>query len=130
MPYEALLARARAAAQRGMVDTCVIKRITGSVTDPNSGVITPTTSTIYTGPCRVQQAQAQGNPQDIGEAFLVIMRHEVQLPVTVTGLQEADQITITASADPDLVNRVFTIRDTFHKTHASSRRVQVIEQTS
>jgi hypothetical protein len=131
MGIEATLARGRAAAEALMVDACVIKRVSSSTTDPNTGVVTPTYSTIYTGKCRVQQARAQGASADVGEAALVLLRHEVQLPITVTGLQEGDQVTITASVnDADLVNRVFVVRDLGHKTHLTARRVQVSEVTS
>jgi hypothetical protein len=40
-------------------------------------------------------------------------------------------VTITASVnDPDLVGRVFLIRDLFHKTEPTARRVGVIERTA
>lgn len=131
MSLKTVLARGRVAAENLMTDSAVIRRVTGSTTDPSSGVITPTYSTIYTGKARVQQPKAQGAQANVGEASLILLRLEVQLPMSVVGLQEGDQVTITASAnDPDLVNRVFTIRDLGHKSHATARRVQVTEKTS
>ena len=131
MSRATVLARGRVAAEAGFVDSCTIRRITGSTTDPNSGVITPTYSTLYIGKCRVQQAQAQAPPTDAGEAYLLLLRLEVQLPMTVTGLRVSDEITIDTSAhDPDLVDRVFLVRDLAHKSHATARRVQVTEKTS
>lgn len=114
-----------------MVDSCAITRKTGETTDPDTGVIVDTTSEIYGGKCRVQQARAQASPQDPGEAYVLMLRLEVQLPMSVVGLEVDDRIEITASAhDPDLVGRVFTVRDLAHKTHATSRRVQCQELTS
>lgn len=131
MSAASALAAGRRAAERLMVDACTIRRVTSSATDPNTGVITPTYTTIYGGKCRVQQAQALGEARQAGEAHLVMLRLEVQLPMTVTGLAEADEVTITASAhDPDLVGRVMLIRDLAHKSHATARRVQVQERTS
>jgi hypothetical protein len=49
--------------------------------------------------------------------------------VSVTGLEVGDEVTITASRDPDLIGRAFLVRDLFHKTDASSRRVQLTERT-
>lgn len=131
MSVEILLASGRRAAERLMVDECVIRRRSGETTDPNSGVITPTYGELYTGKCRVQQRQAAGQEQNVGEAFVLVTRYEVQLPMSVTGLAEGDQITITASAlDPDLVDRVFTVRDVAAKSHLTARRVGVTEVTS
>lgn len=131
MSAASLTARGRAKALELMVDACTIRRRTGETTDPTSGVITPTYSTLCTGRCRVQQRQESGQGADVGEAYLIVMRHEVQLPMTVTGLQEGDEITITASVlDPDLVGRVFLVRDSARKTHLTSRRVTVLERTS
>lgn len=128
----AILARGRALAESLMVDSCAITRAGGETTDPDTGVITPGAATdVYSGRCRVQQKQAQASPQDPGEAYVLMLRLEVQLPMSVVGLQVDDRIEITASAhDPDLVGRVFSIRDLMHKSHATSRRVGCQELTS
>jgi hypothetical protein len=127
----AVLARARIAAEAGMADTCTIRRRTGETTDEANGTITPTWASLYAGKCRVQQAQAQAEPRDAGEAHLLLLRLEVQLPMSVTGLQVGDEVTITAAAyDADLPGRVFLVRDLAHKTDATARRVQVTERTS
>jgi hypothetical protein len=131
MSAAAALACGRALSESLMVDSCVIKRVAGEVTDPFSGTITPTYSTIYTGKCRVQHREAQGREETPGQAFLIMLLLELQLPMSVTGLQVDDQVTITASAhDPDLPGRVFFIRDLMHKTHATARRVSIQEKTS
>lgn len=122
--------RGRALAEQLMVDTCVIRRKTGESTGAG-GVITPTYSTLYTGICRVQSQPQTQTGTDVGEAYLVLERHEVQLPMSVTGLAEGDQITITASVlDPDLVGRVYAVRDVARKSHLTARRVTVLEVTS
>jgi hypothetical protein len=127
----ALLARGQAAAEDSMVDTCVIRRRTGESTDPHSGVITPVYASQdpYAGKCRVQQSTAQAREQDAGEDFLLLLRLEVQLPMSVVGLEVGDEVTITTSRDPDLPGRVFLIRDLAHKTDATARRVQCTERT-
>lgn len=129
MSREALLARAQAAAEAGMADTCTIRRLTGEATSTASGVITPTYATLYTGKCRLQQLISQARPHEVGEDHTLLIRFELQLPMSVTGLLVSDEVTITASRDSDLVGRVFLIHDLFHKTDASSRRVGVTERT-
>jgi len=126
-----VLARGRAAAEAGMVDACIIRRITGQVTDPDTGEVTTTYTTIYEGKCRLQQQGQQARPEQAGEAYLLMLRRELQLPMSVTGLRTEDEVTMTASAyDPDLPGRVFLVRDLFGKTEATARRVQVEEVTS
>jgi hypothetical protein len=113
-----------------MVDACTITRVGTRVTDTTTGEVTEPVSTLYTGQCRVQQAQAQATEETVGEDHLLLLRLEVQLPMSVTGLEVGDLITITASAhDPDLPGRVFRIHDLAHKTHATARRVQCVEKT-
>lgn len=129
MSRESLLARGQTAALIGMRDACTIRRVVSETTDPDTGVITPTWSTVYAGACRVQQHQATADRQDVGEDNLLLLRLEVQLPMTVTGLEVGDQVTMTSSIDPDLPGRVFRIHDLAHKTDATSRRVQCIERT-
>jgi hypothetical protein len=124
------LARGRVAAELGMADACTITRSGAPVTDAN-GDVTNTPATIYTGKCRVQQHQATADEKDIGEDNLLLLRIEVQLPMTVTGLEVGDIITISTSAyDPDLPGRVFRIHDLAHKTEATARRVQCMEVTA
>ena len=125
------MARGRAAAEALMVDACTVRRATGETTDPDTGEVERTYATVYTGKCRVQQSLAQAQQQDAGEDYMLLLRLEVQLPVAGSeGLSVGDEVTITASVnDPDLTGRVFRIRDLFHKTHATSRRVQATERT-
>lgn len=131
MSRATVLARARAAALAGMNDACVIRRKMGTTTDPDTGASTPAYATLYTGACRVKAALAQAGQADAGQDYLLLLRLEVHLPMTVTGLQVGDEVTITAAAyDPDLPGRVFIIRDLFHMTHATARRVGVIEKTA
>lgn len=122
-----LLQRAQAAAVRGMADACVIARVTGSTTI--AGVVAPTHTTLYTGACRIQQMQAVATQHDAGEDFTLLVRFELQLPLSVIDLRVSDEVTITASQDDDLVGRVFLVRELAHKTDSSSRRVGVTERT-
>jgi hypothetical protein len=60
----------------------------------------------------------------------VLLALEVQLPMTVVGLQVGDEVHMTGSrTDPDLVGRVFLVRALAHKTDATARRVQCTQRT-
>ena len=128
MSRTSVLARGQAAALAGMRDACTVTRGGARTTDAN-GDVTQATTTLYTGVCRVQQHQATADDKNIGEDQQLLLRVEVQLPMTVTGLQVGDLITITTSIDPDLPGRQFRIHDLAHKTDATARRVQCIERT-
>lgn len=129
-PSPSFLAQGRKAIEARMVDACVIRRPSGETTD-QWGNISPTYTEIYQGKCRVQQQGVQAQEQLAGEARLLMVRLEIQLPMTVTGLEPEDQVEIIASAfDPDLPGRVFTIRDLAHGTEKTSRRIGVVERTS
>jgi hypothetical protein len=131
MSAASVLARGRAAAEALMVDSCSIRRKTGESTTAG-GVVTPTYGDpLYAGKCRIQQSAGQAQQQDPGEAYVLMLRLEVQLPMSVTGLEPEDVVTVTASVhDEDLVGRVFIVRDLAHATHKTARRVQVMERTS
>ncbi len=124
-----VLARGRAFAAELLVDECTIRRRTGEATGPG-GVVTPTHEVLYQGKCRVQQAAATASSSDVGEDMLLMLRLEVQLPMSVTGLRVEDEVTVDTSAhDPDLPGRVFVVKDLAHKSHATARRVGVVERT-
>lgn len=130
MSAASVLARGRVAAEALMVDTCTIRRVASEATDPETGQPSRTYTTIYTGKCRFQQSDVQARPETAGEAYVLMLRRELQLPMSVTGLKVSDEITCDASIDADLVNRVFLARDLAGKTHATARRVQIEEVTS
>lgn len=131
MGVDALLASGRRAIERLMVDECVIRRDGGTSYDPDTGYPTENSSEVYAGKCRVQQQTASAGARDVGEAAVLLLRLEVQVPMSVVGVQADDVVEVTASQhDPDLVGRRFRVRDLFHKTHATSRRLGVEEVTS
>lgn len=131
MSRASVLARGRVAAEAGMVDTCTITEDTVTGTNPDNGEQTATTATIYSGPCRVQQRVPGGaRAADVGEAYQLMLRLEVQLPMSTTNLRAGQKVTITASVnDPDLTGRVLRIRELAHKTEATARRLGVEEVT-
>jgi hypothetical protein len=86
--------------------------------------------TIYTGKCEIQQAEAQGRDNTDAEAHLLMLQLQLKLPISAAPLERLDEVEITASAhDPELVGRIFRVRDLHHKSHATSRRVFMQERT-
>ncbi len=131
MSRDSVLARGRTAAEFLMIDTCTVVRASGE--SASGGVVTETTSEVYSGKCRLQVASRteQGSDSTVGEAYRLVARKELQLPMSAPQLEQGDQVTMTAAAhDPQLVGRQYRVRDVLDKTDATSRRVTVLEVTS
>lgn len=125
---EGMLATARAAAESLMVDACTIKRQTGTTEDAN-GVVTPTyAAPFYTGRCKVQARDVDAQNPEAGDAVHTVLRLRVDVPMSVTGVEVDDVVTITSSVyDPDLATRRFRVVAPFHKSQATARRLPVEE---
>lgn len=127
-----MLALGRVAAQAGMTDTCTIRRQTGSTTD-SVGVVSPTWTQVYSGPCKLQESS--GLPRDANpspaDPVLMVYR-QLHLPVaTSTGVRADDLATIdTCANDPDMVGAVLVIRAERGKSYGTARRLDVEQQTS
>jgi hypothetical protein len=127
------LLRGRQLVERLMVETCTVVRKTGETVGAG-GVITPITTTVYTGKCRIMvrtRERLGGSYTDVGEELRVLSRLELQVPISAPELFEADKVTITAATyDPQLVGRLYTVRDVMHKSYLTSRRVTITELSS
>lgn len=131
MSRESVLARGRVAAEVGMVDAVTIRRTTGVSTNDQTGAVTPVQTVIYTGKARIQQSIAMGQRVESGEASLVVLRLELQLPVaTSTAVDRGDIVTVDSAVnDASLPGRTFVIRDLHHKSEATARRMTCEEVT-
>lgn len=131
MSATSITLRGRVAAEALMVDTCTIKRDVSNPatnTDPDTGVVTPVYSTIYTGKCRLKLPVAVARPITTGEAQQFTQHPILSLPASTTGVQIDDIVTVTASAlMPSLVNRVFHVRAQPGQSHMTAARFEIME---
>jgi hypothetical protein len=122
--------RGRAKAESLMQDACTVKR-SSSTSDPDTGVVTPTYTTVYSGRCKFQEAAASGSPQDVGQAERMVSQRQLHLPMSVTGPTADDIATCTSSVlDPDLVGKSFTVRAPMGGTFKTARRFPLQELSS
>lgn len=133
MGRETVLLAGRAFLTRSgaLVDTCKIEHRTGETTV--GMLVTPTYATVYTGACRVQAAAANwAGPTEVAEAALRLASFELQLPVAGSeDLEIDDRVTIlTCLNDADLVGRIFTITGVSRKSHATTRKLPLLEVLS
>lgn len=131
----AALPRLRAQAESMMLDTCKVEVVTGTTTDPLTGVVTPTYSTVYgpatephRGRCRVTTYEAHERNPEVGGATLTVQRYAVHFPVGSFAPAKGQVITITAATfDPHLAGRKYTVVALLHKTAATAYRLGVEE---
>ncbi len=118
--------RGRRAAANLMLDTAVVTRPGGSPTfNAITGVLVPSVGTVvHTGPCRLRQPTPQESEVLFGEQQVSIARFIAVFPHDVTGIDIDDVITLTTSADPDVIGFEYRVtavpRSTFtiHKSYA------------
>lgn len=128
MSATSITLRGRTRAEALMVDTCTITRVVSTTTDADTGVVTPTYSTIYTGKCRLKLPVAVARPITVGSAQEFSQHPILSLPATTTGVQVDDILTITASLlMPSLVGRVFHVRAVPGQSHMTAARFEVME---
>ncbi len=137
-PFGAALAPLRTFAARMMVDTCTITRPDPDAPAPvmNEDMTYPPRAriTVYTGPCRIQVKSviASSNAKEAGDRAVTTQEFEWQGPVdgtedvTVNDVIHMD----TAANDASLVDREFTVKARHEKTHATTRRLRVVEGTA
>jgi len=123
-----VLAQARAAAGALMVDACTLTRPAGPrVWDPDTGVYTQPTATVYAGACRVRVRTDAEQVVRAGETTEATWRYLVSLPFTVAA-ESGDVVQVTASNDPTLPGRVLRVVQVTRGTHVSARRL-ICEET-
>ena len=123
----------RAEAEAMMVDSCTVTRADGGTQmDPVTLEEVPTSTTVWSGKCRVQRSGALSPREASGAAGFEfgIDSILVQLPVSATGIKRGDVLTVTdANGDPDLLNVKATVQANMAKTHATKRTL-VCEEVS
>jgi len=125
-----LIPRGRVAAERDMIDTCTVRRASGSSADPETGVISAGHTTVYSGKCKVQQTTPAATPTVVGEAEVFIGQMQLHLPVSTAsaGVAPGDVVTIdTCVLDASLVGKKFKLRGPAHKSFATARRFPATE---
>ncbi|HWB36616.1 MAG TPA: DUF6093 family protein [Rugosimonospora sp.] len=133
MSAQSTLARGRAAAEALMVDTCTVTRETGRTTDPVTGVVTPATSTVYTGKCKLAQAggggaqAGGGSSSSVGNAAPTVVSYELHLPITAAEVRPGDWVSVTSTLDPQLDGRRWVVAGHMGKTYATARRLPIQE---
>lgn len=122
---EAVTLRGRQAAESLMIDTCLVERSLGEVTDPVTGVVSEGWLTVYEGVCKVQGRQAQASSPVAGGHVFTVEQLMIHLPVSAQSRLD-DRVTIvTATMDPDLVGSTFRLTELARGTYRTADRWNV-----
>lgn len=122
---EAVTLRGRLAAEALMIDTCLVERSIGEVTDPVTGVVTDGWETVYEGACKVQGRTAQATVPEAGGHAFTVEQLMIHLPVSAQSRLD-DRVTIQSAAmDPDLVGAMFRLTELARGTYRTADRWNV-----
>lgn len=121
----------RALAESLMVDTCRIERPGEAVTDPETGVVSPSFTLVYEGPCKVQQTLAQSSSVEVGGAVFTAQDTRLDIPVGAGPVAPGDRATmLTGAYNPALVGNVYRVTDLFETSLQTAQRLRVEELLS
>ena len=118
----------REQAESLMVDRCRIERPGEVVTDPETGVVSPSFELVYEGPCKVQQTLAQSSSQESGGAVFTVQDTALHVPVGAGPVAPGDRATmLTGVYNPALVGNVYRVTDLYEKSLQTAQRLRVEE---
>lgn len=110
-----------------MLDTATVVRVTGTSTHATTGVVTATTSALYSGACRFKPGNQAVTAEAGGHAF-TLTPAEVHFPVGAFVPAVGDRVTFTASStDASVVGRVVVVTARPMGSQTSALRVPVEE---
>lgn len=113
-------------------DECIITRDTEGTGDDvwssATGTYAPPpndTTTIYSGKCIVSNS-GSGSTAEYGGEYFVETTYWLTVPLEADELRSEDIVTVTASLrDPELIDKIFLIKEPLFTTFAVSRRVRM-----
>jgi hypothetical protein len=123
-PYQ--LQEFRDLASDAMTDRCTISRSAGrGVYNPETNTHDPAgTAPVWSGRCRVASSVA-GQDVTVGALHEVLGRYIVHIPYDTPTVQPGDVVTVTESADPQLLGQRLTVESVPMSTVHARRRLVV-----
>ena len=119
----------RRQAEALMESTCTITKVATGNIDQETGLREQTTTTVYTGKCRLRLPNGTAVDVDAAAQILARQTPEISIPVEAEGSGDVRPdmiVTITANPlDTSVVGQQFRVRGIQFQTHATARRLQV-----
>ena len=128
MSAAAALLEGRVQAESLMVDTCTITRLGEPVTDPETGDVTNSTETVYTGKCKVQSKDSATASPEAGGAVFTVVSRQVHIPADDSlVVRDGDVVTITGAAQAIRVGKQYRVQGFTPDTFDTAFRLPVKE---
>lgn len=114
-----------------MVDSCTITRGGTAVTNPDTGVVTSGSTTVYSGKCEVQSKNSSTVSPEAGGRVFVEVSRVVKIPANAADVKDGDVVTITASLlNTFTAGRKYRVEGFTPDTYDTAARLPVKELTS
>lgn len=125
----AALPELQAAAESMMVDTCTVRRPTGTGADPETGadITTYREPAIYSGPCRLQIRQGQPRDLESGSSTQTVQLVEVHVPAAAGPFAVGDVVEVSR---PGSTPRRLRIDGLHEKTYQTAQRLPAVDVSS
>lgn len=120
---EATLVQARAILDASLTDRCKVDRSADTWDEGAQQTITTYTPVATDIPCRLLGSTSQGRVVVTSETVTPVAPL-LRAPVTLTGVLPDDRVTITTSADPELVGAEMWVTNPQARTLATSRTLE------
>lgn len=131
MSAESVTLRGRKAAEALMVDACRITSGGDVVTDPDTGEVTRTRTTVYEGKCKVQSKDSAVSNPEAGEASFTVVSRQIHIPANAAEVLDGYEVEITASLlNSFTVGKVYRVEGFTPDTYDTAYRLPVKELTS
>lgn len=119
----------RQQAESLMTDTCTITRGAASpVLNESTGKYDTPGSTVYSGKCRVRSGNTQASGRDAGDAFALVNRTTVSVPVGSAAFVTGDLVTLTdAPLNPQLIGARFKVLSVSDQSQPTALRLECEE---
>lgn len=121
----------REAAEALMLDSCVVRRLTGKTLDQTTLQYVETFAAVYEGRCRVRAPNVQDREAVAGERTVTLRQYVVSVPVAAEGVEVNDVVEVTASVlDPELPGTRLRVLGPAKGSTITARRFRCEEATS
>lgn len=108
-----------------MTDLVTITRDGPLATNPTTGEVSLTQSTLYSGKAQIRpETTSEADRQAAGEAVDLLDQYLVKVPVAFTAARVDDTVTVTASADPAMVGVAMRVIGVVRGTAVTARRLR------
>jgi hypothetical protein len=115
-------------AESFMRDTVLVRRKTGTTTDPVTFEVVPVFDGVYHGRAKVQTYEGFEQRSESAGASVTVQRSQVHFPVGAFSMRVGDVVTVERSVDPLLVGRSYrVVQQAPVKSFATAYRVFVDE---